>query len=250
MAAEPYDATITAREQLTEALAFFRIQPDLVPRPFVPGQYLTVGRLVQRRLVQRPYSVASSARRIGEGYTLYIRLVPGGALTPELFRTAVGDRVSLRGPKGRFTLRAEDAQRTHLFVATGCGIAPFLSMLHTLRDDGARRRIVLLHGVSYVRELASRAQLERWSGEPESALVYVPTISRPSDPRNEGWAGSAGRAERALEPVCERHRIDPAEAVAYVCGNPEMTASVRELLRARGFADQRVHTEDYWPLRR
>ncbi len=249
-APDRYDATITARSDLTEALAFFRVRPDDAPRAFVAGQYLTVGRLVQGRLVQRAYSVASSARRLDEAYELYIRLVPGGALTPELFRAGAGDRVSLRGPKGRFTLRAEDAERPHLFVATGCGIAPFMSMLRTLRDDGIRRRIVLLHGVSYARELAYRTDLERWSAEPESRLVYVPTVSRPADPRNAGWTGGTGRVERVLAPVCDRHRIDADEAVAYVCGNPEMTASVRELLRARGFAAERVHAEDYWPLRR
>ncbi len=246
---EGYDATITAHERLTDALAFFRLQPDLEPRPFVPGQYLTVGRLSHGKLVQRPYSVASSARRLLDGYELYIRLIPGGALTPLLFGTSPGDRVSLRGPKGRFTLRAQDEALVHLFVATGCGIAPFMSMLRTLRDDGVRRRVVLLHGVSYARELAYREELERWSGAAGSDLAYLPTVSRPAAAENAGWSGRTGRAEHVLASVCEQLGVDPGGSVAYVCGNPEMTTTVEGLLRARGFGEERIHTEDYWPLR-
>ena len=81
MGSDPYTATITAREQLADSLAVFRVRPDADPRPFTPGQYLTLGRMSGTRLVQRAYSVASSARRVIDGYELYIRLIPGGALT-------------------------------------------------------------------------------------------------------------------------------------------------------------------------
>lgn len=244
-----YSATITARRALTEALSFFWIRPDAEPRPFVPGQYLTIGRVVDGRLVQRPYSLASSARRSDDGYELYIRRVEGGALTPPLFAARVGDRVSLRGPKGRFTLRPEDRERTHLFVATGCGIAPFMSMLRTLRDGGERRRVVLLHGVSYVRELAYREELEEQSAG-GADLTYLPTVSRPADAANAAWTGLGGRVERVLAQVCDRYAVDAGEAVAYVCGNPEMTVAVEELLRGRGFPEERIRSEDYWPRRR
>lgn len=241
------DATIVERTDLTSALAFFRIRTDAEPRPFVPGQYVTLGLRTGEKLVQRPYSVASSARRTSEGYELYVRLVPGGALTPLLFSRRPGDRVSLRGPKGRFMLRPDD-ERVHLFVATGCGIAPFLSMLRTLRDDGAVRPIVLVHGVSYVRELAYRSVLEELAAGAADRFIYVPTISRATAPENAGWSGSLGRAEAIVSRVCERYGLAPGSCVAYVCGNPEMTVAAQRILRQRGFDDPDVHTEQYWPL--
>ena len=242
-----YNATIAARSDLTEALAFFQIRPDGPPASFVPGQYFTLGLVSDVKLVQRPYSVASSARRTADGYELFVRLIPGGALTPLLFRAREGDRLAIKGPKGRFTLAPGD-DRLHLMVATGCGIAPFMSMLRTMRDDHVTRRIVLLHGVSYTRELAYRLFLEDLAADPERRCTYIPTVSRPAAPENAGWRGSAGRVEAVLPNVWEQLRLDAQQTVAYVCGNPDMTAAVRQLLIDRGVDRPQIHTEDYWPL--
>lgn len=247
MSTSTYNATVTARSDLTEALAFFQVRPDDPPKPFVPGQYFTLGLLSQDKLVLRPYSVASSARRIADGYELFIRLIPNGALTPLLFDSVEGDRISIRGPKGRFSLAAGD-ERLHLFVATGCGIAPFISMLRTLRDDHATRRIVLLHGVSYTRELAYRLFLEDLAADPARRCTYVPTVSRPKAPENAEWRGSVGRVEAILPTVWEKLRLDARDSVAYICGNPDMTLGVRQLLTDRGMDRLQIHTEDYWPL--
>lgn len=243
-----YDATIVERVDLTDTIASFRIRPDGPASPFTPGQYVTIGRVGGDRLVQRPYSIASSARRLDDGYELFIRLVRVGALTPLLFATKTGDRVSLKRPKGRFTLRPDDA-RTHLFIATGCGLAPFLSMLRTLDDDGAPRPVVVLHGVSYDDELGYRGELERWAADPRWALRYVPTVSRPREPRNAGWSGRTGRAEAVLPPLLDELRLAPEESVAYICGNPEMTVAAERTLRERGFDPGSIHKELYWPLK-
>jgi len=244
-----YNATIAARTDMTDSLAIFTVDPDGDHRAFVPGQYITVGLAADGRLIQRPYSVASSARRLGEGYELYVRRIRDGALTPLLFAAPASQRIALRGPKGRFTLQPGD-DRIHLFVATGCGIAPFMSMLRTLLDDAAPRPTVLLHGVSHVSELTYRELLEKWALSRSWSFSYIPTISRPSDPANAGWRGRTGRVETIVADVCGSLGLTPASCVAYICGNPEMTANVETVLRGRGSAEQQIRTEEYWPLPR
>lgn len=243
------EATITARVDVAPALAIFRVRPDAESWPFEPGQYVTLGLRSDGSLVERPYSLASSARRLDEGYELYVRLVPGGALTPLLFESRPGCRVSLRRPKGRFTLTEDGDAVCHLFIASGCGVAPFASMLRTLEDDHTPRRVVLLHGVSYVRELAYRRFFEQLARDPRWQLTYVPTVSRPDEAANAGWTGRRGRVESVVDEVCDALRIAAADEVAYVCGNPEMTRSVHALLRRRGLGPDRIRTELYWPLR-
>lgn len=249
MSTSTYNATVAGRSDLTDALSFFQVRPDDGPAAFVPGQYFTLGVMSGEKLVQRPYSVASSARRIADGYELFIRLIPRGALTPLLFQMHEGDRLSIRGPKGRFTLAPND-DRTHLLVATGCGIAPFMSMLRTLRDDHTTRRIVLLHGVSYARELAYRLFLEDLAADPARACTYIPTVSRPNAAENSAWRGSVGRVEAVLPVLWEKLHLAARETVAYVCGNPDMTAAVKAMLNERGVDRLQIHTEDYWPLER
>jgi ferredoxin/flavodoxin---NADP+ reductase len=246
---EKYNATLVRREDETDDLAYFWVRFDGEPTPFEPGQYMTIGVVTDGKMLQRPYSVASSARQTADGYEMYVRHVPVIRFTTALWRLPVGHRMRMIGPKGKFMLEQED-DRTHLFISTGTGIAPFISMMRTLLEDVAPRRAVVLHGVSYVSDLGYRDLLEQWQESGEYPTVYVPTVSRPDDPANEGWAGRTGRVEANIASVCEELDLTPANCVAYICGNPEMIVSAESILLERGFEEEQVKTELYWPKAR
>ena len=249
------NATLAQRFDLTPTVARFVIRPDAGVPPFEPGQYFALGLTVDGRPLQRPYSTASPR---GEASSLefLVRLVGAGAFTPRLWRLAAGDRLWIGRPKGLFMLRPDDP-RTHLFVATGTGLAPFVSMLETIvgtasgspdgRPGPASPRAVVVHGVAHVAELAYRDRLERLAAG-AAAVRYSPVVSRPTHPDNAGWSGLTGRLVPRLDEVCSVHRVDPATSVAYLCGNPEMIASAERVLLDRGFAPEAVISEHYWPL--
>lgn len=241
-----YNARLTRREDLTPELAFFWVAFDGEPVAFEPGQYLTIGVESNGKLVQRPYSVASSPRQADEGYEYYVRIVEGGVFTPLLWRLPVGHAMHMKGPKGKFTLEPED-DRTHIFISSGTGIAPFISMMKTLLVDGAPRRAVVLHGVSYVSDLGYRELLEQWQASGEYPVTYVPTVSRPQAPENAGWSGRTGRVESIVPAVCDELGLTPANSIAYICGNPDMITAVDATLLERGFAPEQVKKELYWP---
>ncbi len=89
--APQYNATLVRRVDLTNELAHFWVRLDGGPISFEPGQYLTIGVVADGRVVQRPYSVASSPSDArGEGYEFFVRLVTDGAFTPPA--VADGDR--------------------------------------------------------------------------------------------------------------------------------------------------------------
>jgi ferredoxin--NADP+ reductase len=246
MAATP-NATLVERDDLTSSIARFRIRPDDGVPAFEPGQYLALGLPVDGRLLQRPYSTASP-RGAREQVEFLIRRVPGGAFTSLLWELPVGARLHMGRPKGLFTMKPGDT-RDHLFIATGTGLAPFVSMLETLLEgggSGARPpRAVVIHGVSKVGELAYRDRLERWASDGR-AVAYAPAISRPYHPENAGWAGAAGRVDAILDALCDEHELDPNGTVAYLCGNPEMIAAGERILAARGFPPDGIVSEHYW----
>ena len=107
------------------------------------------------------------------------------------------------GPKGRFMLEPDD-DRTHLFVSTGTGIAPFIAMMRQTLIDRQPRKTVLVNGSSYEDELGYRDLLEGWQRDGTYPVSYVPTISRPDDPRNAGWTGRTGRAEAVIAATSAR----------------------------------------------
>jgi ferredoxin/flavodoxin---NADP+ reductase len=245
--APQYNASLVRREDATESLASFWVRFDGEPTPFEPGQYMTIGALADEKLVQRPYSVASPPRVAGtEGYEFYVRLVNGGQFTPLLWRLPVGHRMRMIGPKGKFLLEPDD-DRTHIFISSGTGNAPFISMMRELLAVGRPRRTVFLNGVSHERDLGYRELLEKWERSGEYPHTYVPTVSRPRDPVNAGWTGRTGRVESILEPTLEELGLTPENSIAYICGNPDMILAAEETLLGRGYPEGQVKKELYWP---
>jgi ferredoxin-NADP reductase len=240
------NATIVARDDISSTVAAFRVRPDDGVPAFRPGQYLALGVVADGRPLQRPYSTASP---LGEADALefLVRLVPGGALTPRLWTLRPGARVSLGRPKGLFTETVGDTRRP-VFVATGTGIAPLVSMVESRlgeRPDGRPEdRPVVIHGAAAARDLAYAHRLREHARR--GRITYVAAVSRPADPVNAGWHGATGRVDGLVPAVFAAAGVDPAGSVAYVCGNPGMTEAVGRVLAALGMGPSAIRTEAYW----
>ncbi len=242
-----YNATLLRRVDETDDLGYFWVKLDGDPIAFEPGQYMTIGVYADGKIVQRPYSVASPPREAGtEGYEFYVKLVPILRFTTLLWRLPLGHRMRMIGPKGKFMVEPGD-DRTHLFVSTGTGIAPFISMMREAQAAGAPRRTVLLHGCSYADELGYGDLLRSWEADGTYPVRYVPTVSRPSEDANAGWTGRTGRVEAVVESVRREMGLRPDRTVVYICGNPEMILNVERILMESGFPEFHVKKELYWP---
>jgi ferredoxin-NADP reductase len=245
--APQYNARLVRREDMTESLGYFWVRFDGEPTPFEPGQYMTIGVMVDGRIVQRPYSVASPPVAAGtDGYEFYVRSVVGGTFTPLLWKLPVGHKMRMIGPKGKFLLQPGDA-RTHIFISSGTGNAPFVSMMRQMLHDGTPRKVVFLNGVSYADELGYKDLLENWERTGEYPVTFIPTVSRPNDPRNADWMGRTGRVEMILAPVLDEFDLNAANSVAYICGNPDMILAAEQTFLERGYPEDQVHKELYWP---
>jgi ferredoxin--NADP+ reductase len=199
-------------------------------------------------MVERAYSIASSPVE-GE-LEFFLERVPQGALSQRLHALGAGERVVLRKvARGNFLLDEESGHNTHLMIATVTGVAPFVSMVRTLRreqNNGRRlpgRRVFLVQGASHSREFGYDRELVRLEGETDW-LRYVPAVSRPWE--DVSWAGERGRLPGLLPKLLDRFGIDAAHTTAYLCGNPDMIAAGREVLEGAGFSKKSLREERYW----
>ena len=267
--ATPYNATLIGREEINPQLVILRVRPDGELFQFEPGQFTVLGLLGceprvpeataeepagdPQKLIRRAYSIASSS--VERQYLeLYVALVPSGELTPRLFRLRPGGRLFL-SPKasGMFTLDRVPTDKAVLLVATGTGLAPYVSMLRTMLIRETERRFVVLHGARVSWDLGYRAELESLT-RLRPNFTYVPTILQPDqDPH---FRGQTGLIQTLLEHgVVERLAglpLDPTRMDAFLCGNPGMIMAVKALLQARGFTPDHgkqpgtIHVEEYW----
>ena len=264
-----YNATVIGREEINPQLVILRVRPDAKLFDFKPGQFAVLGlpgsapRVAEAapeeaaaepdKLIRRAYSIASSSleRRYVE---FYLTLITSGQLTPRLFALKHGSRVFL-GPKasGIFTLDRVAPEKAVILIATGTGLAPYISMLRTMLVNDAQRRFVVLHGARYGWDLGYRGELESLA-RLRPNLTYIPSITRPDqDPH---FHGHTGRIQTLVEQgVLEKESgvaLNPAQAEVFLCGNPEMVNVVKGLLEAKGFSAKKdnepvtIHVEEYW----
>ncbi len=192
---------------------------------FQSGQFISFEIPVEGRPhpMTRAYSIASPPSQRGI-LTLVFNRVDHGPGSTFLFGLKLGDPVQFKGPAGSFRLR-DDVPRNLLFVATGTGIAPIRSMLHTLVPKATPQVVSLLWGLRSQRDLYYQEELHELAAR-YSLFHSTITLSRP-DP---GWTGPTGRVTALVQA-----RIKTVDNLAvYLCGNGGMIKDVTDLLRSKG----------------
>jgi ferredoxin--NADP+ reductase len=239
-------AEITQRRDLGPDLWILRIRPE-ERLEFRPGQFATLGVPDGEKPLERPYSIASSP--LETDLEFFLERVPGGELSRRLHGLEPSDPLLVRrAAKGNFTFDDASGHRTHLMVATVTGVAPFVSMVRTLRQEERRgkptnHRVFLLQGASRSWELGYDRELVETEKE-TSWFRYVPTVSRPAE--DPGWRGDPGRVHDHILRSLGRFACDPAQTTAYLCGHPGMIEAAEEILRPAGFDRDSIRKERYW----
>jgi ferredoxin/flavodoxin---NADP+ reductase len=254
--AYPTNAKLIFREDINPELSIVRVSPEGgVIVPFEPGQYaeLAFPELASgTKLERRAYSIASTPNETGY-YEFYIVLVPAGVFTEPLWKLPTGGNLWL-GPKikGKFTLEPIPAGNNIVAIATGTGLAPFISMYRTYRNTKRWRRFVIIHGARYARDLGYRELFEQWEAE-DPNFKYLPSVTRESD---TGWSGRRGRVHQLFEggdvETALGESLSASSTHVLLCGNPAMIDTMQEFLQPQGFNPHSkkhpgsLHFERYW----
>ena len=219
---------------------------DAPIEPFSAGQFRNLALSVDGELVRRAYSMASAP---GEPLEFFLNHVTGGSFSPRLCELALGDPILVeKKAQGFFTLSYVPPCEELWMVATGTGLAPFVSMLRTQEPWQRFRRIVVVHGVRESAQLAYREELDAHGDR----LVRVGVVSR--EPGASGVLHGRVTAVLASGEL-ERHvglGLSPERSHLMLCGNPEMIRDVTDLLQLRGLSKHRVRrpghisSEHYW----
>ncbi len=245
MSESPYNATITGKILITPDLMILRIRTDEPRKEFKAGQYTSIGLLASEsrspnsvmpleqlppdELIIRPYSIAS-AKHETQDFEFYISQVKSGQLTPRLFNLSLGRRIWLDTKiLGIFTLNQTPKGKNIVMVATGTGLAPYISFLRSHINEHRDIKMAVLHGAGYPWDLGYYSELTFLDSIFQN-FYYFPTLIK----ANDSWTGLRGYIQEHLENnLLEKVAgipIDPEKTHFYLCGNPKMVASVSEFL--------------------
>jgi ferredoxin/flavodoxin---NADP+ reductase len=221
---------------------------------FLNGQFIMLGLSVNDKPLLRAYSIASA--NFEEHLEFLSIKVENGPLTSRLQHIQVGDAIILgKKPTGTLVIDYLLPGRRLYLLATGTGLAPFMSIIRDPETYEKFEQVVLVHGVRNVAELAYHDYIahdlpnDEILGEVVAGkLLYYPTVTR--EPyKNQGRATDlidsgklfADLGTPALTPETDR---------AMICGSAEMLADLKRLLEVRGFVEGNTSTPGSFVIER
>ena len=204
--------------------------------------------------VFRAYSVASSP--YDEFIEFFSVVIPEGEFTSKVNHIQVGDSLLLNTtPFGYLTLARYQLPLPNdlWLLATGTGLAPFLSILKTIDVWQQYQRIILVYSARTSQELAYQAQISSIKsiyGDNGAAFVFLPIVTREAD-----YAGEKARIPNLIlsgkltELVGQK--LDKERSHVMLCGNPQMVEDTKEALKSIGLTMNRrgegnIAVENYW----
>ena len=212
---------------------------------FQNGHFLMVGLEVEGRPLLRAYSVVSA--NYEEFLEFYSIKVKDGPLTSRLQHLRPGDPVLVsKKPTGTLVANHLRPGKRLYLLATGTGLAPFMSIIRDPEVYERFERVVLVHGVRFAKELGYADYIERelpaheYLGEQVKAqLRYYPTVTR--EPfRNQGRITDLVKSGKLCADL-GHPELDPEHDRVMICGSPNMLGDMVVELERRGFREGSSH---------
>jgi len=230
--------TVTSVHHWNESLFSFRTTRTSGLR-FENGHFVMIGLVVDGKPLMRAYSIASANYQ--EHLEFFSIKVEDGPLTSRLQHLKVGDSILVSDkPVGTLIIHDLKPGKNLYLFGTGTGLAPFMSIIRDPATYDAFEKVVLIHGVRMVSELAYQDYLttelpnDEFIGEMvREKLIYYPTVTR--EPyKNRGRLTDLIESGKLFEDI-GLPPLNPETDRGMICGSPSMLADTRAMLDKRGF---------------
>jgi len=206
---------------------------------FSNGHFTMIGLKINDKPLLRAYSIVSANY---ENHLEFLSIkVPDGPLTSVLQNIQVGDKIIVgKKPTGTLLIDYLLPGKNLYLISTGTGLAPFLSIIRDPETYEKFERVILVHGVRIVSELAYHDYLtnelpnHEFLGEiVKDALVYYPTVTREAF-TNQGRITDLISSGKFFADIGEQ-AFDRERDRIMICGSPEMLKDLKAMLEQRSF---------------
>ena len=230
----------------TDTLFSFTTTRDSALR-FSNGHFTMIGlKQPNGKPLLRAYSIASA--NYEENLEFLSIKVQDGPLTSQLQHIKEGDTIIVgKKPTGTLLIDYLLPAKNLYLLGTGTGMAPWMSIIRDPETYERFEKVVLVHGVRFINELAYRDYITKELPEHEflgeivrEQLVYYPTVSREPFER-EGRITTlieSGQMARELG----LPELNPETDRVMICGSPHMLRDLKALCEARGFKEGNTTT--------
>ena len=193
--------------------------------------------------VLRAYSIASPS--YAEALEFFSIKVADGPLTSRLQKIVAGDQILMaKKPVGTLVTDALLPGKRLWLLGTGTGLAPWLSVARDPDVYDAFEKVVVVHCVREVRDLAYRDMFEQDLPNDEvfgevarEQLVYLPTVTREPFSRQGRITDLIESGRLFADAGLSQTRFNAAEDRVMLCGSMAMIKDVAHLLESQGLKE-------------
>lgn len=212
---------VTEIEHYTNTLFRFKTERPSTFR-FTAGEFIMVS--MGDNNISRAYSLTSGP--YDEYLEFYSIKVPDGPLTSRLQNIEIGDSIAIgTKPTGTLTLANLELGGNLWLLATGTGIAPFISLLRDPFTYDAFDSIRVIWSVRHVKELEAYDQFLK-----DQDILYTPTVTRDS-----AWTGMNKRI--TVQMADQQQDILPTKDKVMVCGSMPFNDDIKNMLTNWGWQE-------------
>ena len=206
---------------------------------FENGQFVMIGLEVDGKPLARAYSFASP--NYDEHLEFLSIKVQDGPLTSRLQHIKVGDEILVsKKPTGTLVIHDLKPGKNLYLLSTGTGLAPFMSLIQDIEVYDRFEKVILIHGVRQINDLAYANFIENelpnnefFGEEIKKKLIYYPTVTRESF-KNEGRLTDLISSGKLFNDI-NLPPINPKYDRAMICGGPDMLKDTQLLLDSLSF---------------
>lgn len=191
---------------------------------FMPGQFFSLG--IPGIPINREYSVTSSLNDIHLDFL--IREIEDGTLSSKLRKLKKNDEIKILGPFGEFYLKKMDFKKKYIFIASGTGIAPFISIIKSNQSLDYE----LFHGVRNFEDIYHDRIIKNYT-------VFISRNKRNISKKitHKHFNG------RITENFDFLQKYIKQEHLYFICGNSSMVSDIYDFLEKNKIKSNKIFTE-------
>ncbi len=234
---KPLEMTLQDAHEEAPGVKSFTFKYDKAQFQYKAGQSVLLFPEQGNQALRHPFSIASSPTE--DQLMLSTKIRPESPYKTRLNALTSGDKVTLMGPGGQFTL-PEQGEDQIVLLGGGIGITPFRGIIKYATDKQLHYKITLLYSNRTPEDIVYKQDWERFQSQNPN-LTIIHTITRPEESQTE-WKGHTGRIDANLV-----HEYVPnmERAIFYVCGPPSLVSYLTNILAGMGVDPGRIRAENF-----
>lgn len=207
-----------------------KLEVDL---PFIAGQFVIVGLDYKGAKIHKPYSLINTPE--DDFLEVHLNTVQNGKFSPLLTDVNKGDTVYISNkPSGLLTLEeVPDGVKNLWLCATGTGIGPFLSILHTDEPWQRFNNIIVCYSTKTANEMAYRDDFEALENRYPEQFHFIPFVTREQTSNAIHSRLTTFLASGELEKQLGLS-LKPDSNHVMLCGNSSMLDDATQILEKKG----------------